>query len=86
MRAFPDGKTVVVADWGSVTAPWRSTHENDVSWARYDVNVVEMGGVNAHRLQYDVFTASPYHPLRKLTRRQCVTRMSQTGLVGVGTL
>ena len=43
MRAFPDGKTVVVADWGSVTAPWRSTHENDVSWARYDVNVVEMG-------------------------------------------
>ena len=36
-------KTVVVADWGSVTATWRSTHDNDVSWARYDVNVVEMG-------------------------------------------
>ena len=43
MRAFPDGKTVVVADRGSITAPWRSTHENGISGARYDVNVVEMG-------------------------------------------
>ena len=30
-------KTVVVADRGSITAPWRSTHENGISWARYDV-------------------------------------------------
>ena len=51
MRVFFDGKTVLVTDWGVSTVPWRSAHEDDVSWARYDVNVGKMG------VEYDLHYA-----------------------------